>query len=66
MTCPMCGKRTTWKENAWRPFCSERCQVLDLGLWAGERYRVPGTTLMVTPVEQDQDEEAPDHPPPNF
>jgi endogenous inhibitor of DNA gyrase (YacG/DUF329 family) len=27
-------------ENKWRPFCSERCKVIDLGGWAAERYRV--------------------------
>jgi len=27
-------------ENKWRPFCSERCKMLDLGDWAAERYRV--------------------------
>jgi len=27
-------------ENKWRPFCSERCKMIDLGLWASERYRV--------------------------
>ncbi|MBM4122288.1 MAG: DNA gyrase inhibitor YacG [Nitrospira sp.] len=25
----------------WRPFCSERCQIIDLGAWASERYRIP-------------------------
>ena len=28
-------------ENRWRPFCSERCRMIDLGLWASESYRVP-------------------------
>jgi endogenous inhibitor of DNA gyrase (YacG/DUF329 family) len=28
-------------ENKWRPFCSERCKLVDLGDWAAERYRVP-------------------------
>jgi len=28
-------------ENKWRPFCSERCKMIDLGLWASESYRVP-------------------------
>jgi len=35
----------TWEGNPWRPFCSERCQVTDLGAWATERYRVPGPTF---------------------
>jgi uncharacterized protein len=25
----------------WRPFCSERCKLADLGRWLGEEYRVP-------------------------
>jgi len=33
----------TWTaENAFRPFCSERCRNIDLGAWAAEEYRVPG------------------------
>jgi endogenous inhibitor of DNA gyrase (YacG/DUF329 family) len=28
-------------ENPWRPFCSERCRIIDLGNWASEAYRVP-------------------------
>ena len=40
--CPICGQRVTWsRENTWRPFCSERCKMIDLGAWATERYRVP-------------------------
>lgn len=27
--------------SAWRPFCSERCKMIDLGAWATERYRLP-------------------------
>jgi endogenous inhibitor of DNA gyrase (YacG/DUF329 family) len=40
--CPACGKPAAFTaENRWRPFCSERCKMLDLGDWANERYRVP-------------------------
>jgi endogenous inhibitor of DNA gyrase (YacG/DUF329 family) len=28
-------------DNKWRPFCSERCKMIDLGAWATESYRVP-------------------------
>lgn len=31
-----------WSDSPHRPFCSERCRVLDLGAWAAERYRIPG------------------------
>jgi len=40
--CPTCKKTTTWEENPWRPFCSEKCKLIDLGKWASEEYRVPG------------------------
>ncbi|MDR3055695.1 MAG: DNA gyrase inhibitor YacG [Zoogloeaceae bacterium] len=40
--CPQCGKRSPWnRDNPWRPFCSERCKLVDLGAWANEAYRVP-------------------------
>ena len=39
--CPRCGKQVPWiPENAFRPFCSERCKAVDLGAWATEQYRV--------------------------
>lgn len=41
--CPQCGRPVEWTpENRFRPFCSERCKLIDLGQWASERYRVPG------------------------
>jgi endogenous inhibitor of DNA gyrase (YacG/DUF329 family) len=47
--CPRCGARSLYApENKWRPFCSERCKIIDLGGWAAERYRMP--------VEEDKKE----------
>jgi uncharacterized protein len=45
MKCPMCGQETTWKNNPTRPFCSEKCQALDLGKWATGDYRISGNPL---------------------
>jgi len=43
--CPRCAAPALFAaENLWRPFCSERCQQIDLGNWASERYRVPEET----------------------
>ena len=43
VACPRCGTPTPYApENKWRPFCSERCKMIDLGAWAAESYRVPG------------------------
>ncbi len=39
--CPGCGRETEYEGNEFRPFCSERCQLLDLGAWADEEYALP-------------------------
>ncbi|MGQ0667633.1 MAG: DNA gyrase inhibitor YacG [Nitrospiraceae bacterium] len=31
MTCRICRHSMSWNDNPWRPFCSERCQLTDLG-----------------------------------
>ncbi|AEH45098.1 protein of unknown function DUF329 [Thermodesulfatator indicus DSM 15286] len=38
--CPHCGKLTSWENNPYRPFCSERCKLIDLGHWLSEEYRI--------------------------
>ncbi|MEJ2346640.1 MAG: DNA gyrase inhibitor YacG [Gammaproteobacteria bacterium] len=41
--CPTCGKQVRWsRESRWRPFCSERCKLIDLGEWIAERHGIPG------------------------
>ena len=51
--CPTCGKSVEWKDNQFRPFCSERCQLVDLGRWVEGEYRVPGESSgEQTPSEQ--------------
>ena len=43
ITCPTCHKQNTWyPENAFRPFCSDRCKLIDLGEWASETRKIPG------------------------
>ena len=42
--CPCCGKATHWESNRYRPFCSERCKLIDLGKWIEEEYRIDGET----------------------
>lgn len=40
--CPTCGKAVSWNEESpFRPFCSKRCQLIDLGEWANEEKRIP-------------------------
>ncbi len=39
--CPRCGQPSHWENNPFRPFCSERCKLIDLGAWASEDYKIP-------------------------
>jgi endogenous inhibitor of DNA gyrase (YacG/DUF329 family) len=49
--CPGCRQPAPFSErNRWRPFCSERCRMADLGAWATERFRLPAET---TPDDDD-------------
>lgn len=44
--CPTCGKHNTWRPgNPYRPFCSDRCKLIDLGEWANETRKIPGKGL---------------------
>lgn len=55
--CPSCRREVPWEGNSHRPFCSERCRVIDLGNWATDRYRVPGESA--DPEETEPGEESP-------
>ena len=46
--CPTCGKETEFEGNEFRPFCSERCKLLDFGAWADETYSVPAESGAVS------------------
>ena len=39
--CPRCGEQSQWEDNEFRPFCSERCKMIDLGAWANDEYKIP-------------------------
>jgi endogenous inhibitor of DNA gyrase (YacG/DUF329 family) len=40
--CPTCNRPVEWNESSkWRPFCSERCKLIDLGAWASEKHAIP-------------------------
>ena len=42
VACPQCGTEVEWAGNRYRPFCSERCRLVDLGAWIDEKYAIPG------------------------
>jgi hypothetical protein len=42
VACPTCKQLTEYSlDNPYRPFCSKRCKLIDLGLWASEQYAIP-------------------------
>lgn len=68
VNCPHCGKAVIWTpENSYRPFCSERCKLIDLGEWASETRVITGTPLTEQDLEDLVDElgQALDNPPPH-
>jgi hypothetical protein len=55
-SCPICAEPCGRAGNPYFPFCSERCQLVDLGRWLNEDYRIPGE-----PADEDSgDESSPD------
>ena len=57
VSCPRCGAQVAWStENPYRPFCSERCKLIDLGDWAMEKYRVAVEEDKDAPDGEEQDE----------
>jgi uncharacterized protein len=41
--CPTCRREIPWSEESpHRPFCSERCRLIDLGAWLDQRHAIPG------------------------
>ena len=53
LKCPSCRKPAQWEGNPFRPFCSERCKMIDLGAWADGEYRIPAGKK---PEDEDPDE----------
>lgn len=51
--CPICGKPAT---QANYPFCSPRCQDIDLNRWLSDSYRVPTDEAPAAPSKTDEEE----------
>ncbi len=56
--CPQCGKETEFTGNEFRPFCSERCKLLDFGAWADGEYGIAAEQSEMTDEELDELEKA--------
>ncbi len=54
VNCPECSKDVPWQEEQqWKPFCSERCKLIDLGEWATEGHKIAGESVEVeTDIDQ--------------
>jgi endogenous inhibitor of DNA gyrase (YacG/DUF329 family) len=53
--CPTCDRPVEWTESSrWRPFCSERCKLIDLGAWASGQRAIPGEEIK---DEEEKEEE---------
>ncbi len=58
VSCPTCKKAVAWSdENAFRPFCSKRCQLIDLGEWANETYKIADKSKSPDALDALSDEE---------
>lgn len=57
MKCPICGTATVWRGNPYRPFCSERCRIIDLAKWSSEEYSVS-----IPLQDVDEETEVPEEP----
>jgi endogenous inhibitor of DNA gyrase (YacG/DUF329 family) len=52
VTCPTCQRKVAWSpDSPFRPFCSERCRLIDLGAWVSEERSIPGDEDL--PTERD-------------
>jgi uncharacterized protein len=40
--CPTCQREIDWSQSPYRPFCSERCRLIDLGAWLTEKHAIAG------------------------
>lgn len=52
--CPQCGREIEFSGNEFRPFCSERCKLLDFGAWADGEYSLPAETSDMSEEDIDQ------------
>lgn len=45
--CPQCKKLTEWENNPYKPFCSEKCKLIDLGFWIEGRYSLESSEAII-------------------
>jgi hypothetical protein len=63
ITCPTCHRQIDWPQAPFRPFCSERCKLIDLGAWLTEKHAIPGEPAPAEAVGRAGGHEDGDPPP---
>ncbi|HEV3180029.1 MAG TPA: DNA gyrase inhibitor YacG [Steroidobacteraceae bacterium] len=53
--CPTCQRELDWNNAPFRPFCSERCRLIDLGAWLTEQRAIPADSA-AAPESSDAEE----------
>ncbi|HSX51265.1 MAG TPA: DNA gyrase inhibitor YacG [Cellvibrio sp.] len=54
LACPTCKKTVLWSDDfPHRPFCSDRCRLIDLGEWASENHRIAGDDLDINSEDEE-------------
>ena len=51
VACPRCKKQFNYYSSDFRPFCNEKCRLIDLGQWLNESYTVPVEKLTLEEAE---------------
>ena len=58
--CPTCRRPVDFSDaSPWRPFCSERCKLIDLGAWAAEQHKIAGEPVDAIDDKNDESDEKP-------
>jgi len=56
LACPSCKKTVLWNDDfPFRPFCSDRCRLIDLGEWASENHKIAGSLVDNVPDDFQED-----------
>lgn len=57
LNCPTCKKLVLWNDDfPFRPFCSDRCRLIDLGEWASENHKIAGSAIDANSDENMEDQ----------
>lgn len=58
--CPICSRSISLGPDNYIPFCSQRCQTIDLGNWLSDSYRIPVTLTDENKFDAEDTEASPD------